>query len=67
MKKLIIKLLIKVKRQARENEYQIGKLLRNLDRKQSDLCCNYTEKISVIIWKLSDDYKQLKNGETNET
>ena len=53
MKRLLIKLLIKLKKQAQENEYKIGKLLRTLDRKQSDFFCNYTEKIQVIIYKLN--------------
>tara|TARA_R100000781_G_scaffold47284_2_gene31792 strand:+ start:11302 stop:11478 length:177 start_codon:yes stop_codon:yes gene_type:complete len=52
MKRLLIKLLIKVKTLTMENEYRIGKLLRTLDRKHSDLCCNFTEKIIVIISKL---------------
>jgi uncharacterized protein YbgA (DUF1722 family) len=52
MKRLIIKLLIKAKRQAQENEYKIGKLLRTLDDKQYDFCCNYNSKIMSIISKL---------------
>ena len=52
MKRLLIKLLIKVKKQAQENTYKIGKLLRTLDRKQSDLSYNYIEKLTIIISKL---------------
>ena len=52
MKRLLIRLLVKVIKLTRESEYKIGKLLRTLDRNQSDLCCNFTEKIFVIISKL---------------
>ena len=52
MKRLLIKLLHKVKALTMENEYRVGKLCRTLDRKHSDLCHNFTEKIIVIISKL---------------
>lgn len=52
MKRLLIKLLHKVKTLIMENEYRVGKLCRTLDRKHSDLCHNFAEKIIVIISKL---------------
>jgi hypothetical protein len=52
MKRLLIKLLIKVKRQAQENECKIGKLLRTLESKQYDLHASYIYKLNVIISKL---------------
>ena len=55
MKRLLIRLLVKVIKLTRESEYKIGKLLRTLDRNQSDLCCNFTEKIFVIISKLESN------------